>query len=73
MRIFAKFLFDYGYTKKEAFTIETLGGIVNAVIEETKNGMATLVTIEMGKATFKSAEIPVNCNQSECLNFPLTY
>lgn len=72
LRIFAKFLYDYGYTKKKLFTIETLGGIVTAVIEQTKNGLATLVTIEMGKATFKSAEIPVNCNQIECLNFSLT-
>src|SRR5947208_181026 len=28
LRIFAKFLYDHGYTKKTEFTVHTLGGIV---------------------------------------------
>ncbi len=71
LRIFAKFLYDYHYTSKKNFTIETLGGIVTAKIERENNGIASQVTVEMGKATFKSAEIPVNCDQAECIDHPL--
>jgi diaminopimelate epimerase len=71
LRIFAKFLFDYGYTLKKSFTIETIAGVVKAIIEEEQNGKASLVTIEMGKATFKSDEIPVKLNSPECIDFPL--
>ena len=71
LRIFAKYLYDYKYTTKKKFTIETLGGIVTAQIDEEKNEKAYLVTIEMGKANFHSPEIPVKCNLPECLDFPL--
>jgi diaminopimelate epimerase len=71
LRIFAKFLYDYKYTTTKKFTIETLGGIVTAKITEEKNGKAYMVTIEMGKANFKSSEIPVKCDLPECQNFPL--
>ncbi len=71
LRIFAKFLFDYGYTLKKSFTIETMAGVVKAIIEKELNGKATMVTIEMGKATFKSDEIPVKSNSPECIDFLL--
>jgi len=71
LRIFAKYLYDYKYTTKKKFTIETLGGIVTAQIDEEKNEKAFMVTIEMGKANFHSPEIPVKCNLPECLDFPL--
>ena len=71
LRIFAKYLYDYKYTAKKNFTIETLGGIVTAQIDEEKNEKAYLITIEMGKAIFHSPEIPVKCDLPECLDFPL--
>jgi diaminopimelate epimerase len=71
LRIFSKFLFDYKYTSNKKFTIETLGGVVKASVDEEKNGKATLISIEMGRPTFISKEIPVNCNQQECMDFPL--
>lgn len=45
LRIFAKFLFDHGYTKKKEFTIHTLGGIVKVQL------LAGGVRVEMGRAT----------------------
>lgn len=49
LRIFAKFLYDHGYTKKTEFTIFTLGGIVNArLILSQKRVVAARV--EMGQA-----------------------
>ena len=71
LRIFCKFLYDYKYTDKKQFSIETKGGIVQASIDEIRNGKAYLVTIDLGKATFKCNEIPVNLDQEECIDFPL--
>ena len=72
LRIFCKFLYDYGFTNgKREFKVETKGGIVNAKIEEEKNKRAKIITIDMGKATFKTSEIPVNIKEDECLNYPI--
>ncbi len=72
LRIFCKYLFDYGFTDgKKEFSVETKGGIVKAKIEEVENGKAKLITIDMGRATFKTKEIPVNIEQEECLDYPL--
>jgi diaminopimelate epimerase len=72
LRIFCKYLFDYGFTNgKKEFSVETKGGIVKAKIEKVEDGKAKLVTIDMGKATFKTKEIPVNIEQEECLDYPL--
>ncbi|SNZ08959.1 diaminopimelate epimerase [Persephonella hydrogeniphila] len=67
LRIFAKFLYDYEYTVKREFSIETKGGIVKAKIEELVNGRAKVITVDMGKATFKSKDIPVLCEEEECI------
>jgi len=71
LRIFCKFLYDYKYTKNKQFTVETLGGVVKATIDKEINHKASLITIEMGKAIFKSTEIPVNYDKPECLDYPL--
>ncbi len=72
LRIFSKYVYDYKYTREKQFTIETLGGVVKATIDKEKDSKAELLTIEMGKATFKSAEVPVTCDLPECLDYPLT-
>ena len=71
LRIFAKYLFDYRFTKKLNFTIDTLGGLVTAHILEQKNGRAFMIRIDMGKANFTSREIPVSFAKDECFNEPL--
>lgn len=59
LRIFCKFLWDYGYTSSKNFTVETKGGLVSAGIEKTDGrDKASLVTVDMGKPTFKTKEIP---------------
>lgn len=67
LRIFAKYLFDHGHTEKSAFTIETPGGVVMAEIIEKRNEKAHTVKVEMGKAIFESAKVPVMCNELECI------
>jgi diaminopimelate epimerase len=68
LRIFAKYLFDYGFTNKHNFTIDTLGGLVTAHILEQKNGRAFMIRIDMGRANFTSSEIPVSFAKDECFN-----
>jgi diaminopimelate epimerase len=68
LRIFAKYLYDYQFAKSRKFTIETLGGLVQAEIIQEKNGKAKTVKVDMGKAIFSSPEIPVNCEKEECID-----
>jgi len=55
LRIFSRFLFDQKLAGAAPFTIETPGGVVESrVMQEGK-----LITVEMGRVTFQSDQIPV--------------
>lgn len=56
LRIFARYLRDQGKVGTEAFTVETLGGIVTCQIAED----TSLIAVEMGQVSFHSEVIPVN-------------
>jgi len=71
LRIFAKYLYDYGHTSDKIFTIETPGGVVTAEVSAETNGKANQVKVDMGKAIFGSHKVPVMCDESECLDHPL--
>jgi diaminopimelate epimerase len=71
LRIFAKYLYDYGLTSGKKFTIETPGGIVTAEVSAETNGKASRVKVDMGKANFNSHQIPVLSDETECLDHPL--
>ncbi len=49
LRIFAKFLYDHGYTQRTEFTVHTRGGIVRARLLLT-SGRVTGVRVDMGSA-----------------------
>lgn len=72
LRIFSKYLYDYGFAKNESFSIETNGGIVHTNIKKVVNGKAKVIKIDMGKAEFDSNKIPININKKVCINEPLT-
>ncbi len=55
LRIFSRYLFDRGRVGEEPFTIDTLGGVVRSRVYEG----GRMIDVEMGRATFNSAEIPV--------------
>ena len=65
LRIFSKYLFDYGFSGSREFTIETAGGVVRANIFEIKNNKASCVAVDMGHAVFAPADIPVNSDLDE--------
>ncbi len=68
LRIFCKYIFDYGFTQSRQFTVETKGGIVNAdVVEVTSRGKAKLITVDMGQAIFKAKDIPTKFASEEAI------
>jgi diaminopimelate epimerase len=65
LRIFCKYLYDYGFAKNRQFSVETLTDIVYADIVEEEKGKAMLIKVEMGKAIFTSRDIPVDSDNPE--------
>ncbi len=51
LRIFAKYLYEHGHTQERHFTVGTLGGLVTIDLD-VEDGLVTLITVNMGKATF---------------------
>jgi diaminopimelate epimerase len=70
LRIFAKYVYEHGLTKKTSFRIETLGGIVEAELH-LDGERVRAVTVEMGRATFRAPEIPMNGPDREVVGVPL--
>jgi diaminopimelate epimerase len=60
LRILCKYLYDYGYSTKRQFSVETLTDVVYAEIMEEIRGKALLIKVDMGKAIFTSLDIPVD-------------
>ena len=56
LRIFARYLYDIGAVKHQAFTVDTLGGVVTCKIEAD----AALITVDMGQVQFAMDHIPVD-------------
>jgi len=67
LRIFCKYIYDYGFTNNEEFSVETKGGIVKAKIIETSNNKAKLISVDMGRANFNSKEIPTSFIEEEVI------
>ncbi|MBD2244891.1 diaminopimelate epimerase [Nostoc sp. FACHB-888] len=55
LRIFSRYLWDRGFVSEESFSIETVGGLVQSVIQDA----GKTVRVEMGKVSFWSSDIPV--------------
>ena len=56
LRIFARYLYDTGRVKNDAFTVDTIGGVVTCKISDG----ATSISIDMGKVRFAMDHIPVD-------------
>lgn len=67
LRIFCKYIYDYGFASGREFSVETKGGLVNAKIIEVSNNKAKLISVDMGKAIFNSREIPTNFAEDEVI------
>jgi diaminopimelate epimerase len=67
LRIFSKYMYDYNYTKKRNFLIETKGGIVRSEVI-LKNKKIKDVKVDMGVASFESKKIPVKTKDKYSIN-----
>ncbi len=67
LRIFSKYIYDYRFTSKNEFTVETKGGIVRSKIIECSKQKAKIISVDMGKAIFKPSEIPANFETDEII------
>jgi diaminopimelate epimerase len=67
LRIFSRYLWDKKLVRKEEFSIETRGGLVQAAVMER----GKIVRVEMGKVSFWSDEIPVAGPRREVINEPI--
>lgn len=56
LRIFARYLYDIGKVKNDAFTVDTLGGVVTCKISDN----AESITVDMGQVHFAMDHIPVD-------------
>jgi diaminopimelate epimerase len=70
LRIFAKYLRDHGYARTPTFTVETKGGLVQCECH-VRDGRVNFVTVEMGRATFRAADIPMESRVPEAVAVPL--
>ncbi len=70
LRIFARALYDLGYTRRTRLSVETPGGTVETEIL-LRGGAVDLIRVEMGRARFASREIPVAGPAREVLDEPL--
>lgn len=71
LRIFARFLYDFAYTRRRQFFIETKGGTVEARLH-LRGDQVQRVSVEMGQATFARSAIPVRGRGAEVVNEPWT-
>lgn len=63
LRIFSRYLWDKGLVSNNPFTISTIGGIVESRVH--KDG---LISVDMGKVSFNSRQIPMTGPDHEALN-----
>jgi diaminopimelate epimerase len=71
VRILAKCLWDHGYTRRRIFDVETRGGMVSVTLRLRGRQVQT-ITAGMGRATFRSREIPVTGPDREVVDEELT-
>jgi diaminopimelate epimerase len=68
LRIFARYLWDHGVVGDESFAVSTAGGDVRCRVHEGGH----TVSVEMGRASFHSAAIPVTGPPREVLRETLS-
>ncbi|MBN1998148.1 diaminopimelate epimerase [candidate division KSB1 bacterium] len=64
LRIFSRYLYDRKMVTEKPFSIDTLGGLVRALVQQG----GRLVQVEMGKVSFSSRFIPVAGPERDVLN-----
>ncbi|MEW6755985.1 MAG: diaminopimelate epimerase [Candidatus Latescibacterota bacterium] len=71
LRIFARFLHATGRARREAFSVETPGGVVRVMLQLDGHGEASAATVEMGQATFQPQALPCTLTVAELVQQPI--
>ncbi len=71
IRCVGKYLYDSGLAKKDTVRVETLSGIKTLYLK-IENDKAVGATVEMGKASFEKAAVPVVWDADTTIAVPLT-
>jgi diaminopimelate epimerase len=73
LRCVSRYVYDRGLTTKTEFTIETLGGIMEAKVN-VENGQVSSVTIDMGEPRLKKKDLQMlGDEESETINQPFLF
>ena len=59
LRIFSKFLYEYGYAKAISFPIDTKGGRVSSTVTVGADGRVTAVKVDMGRYSFNPSDVGI--------------
>ncbi len=70
VRIFSKYLKDAGYVQGDNLELHTLGGVVRV---SCLNREGSLMTVSMGKLSFKSSDVGAVGLEDELIDVPLTF
>lgn len=71
VRCIAKYVYDYGLTKKETISIETKSGIKYLDVS-VDQGKVISAKVNMGTPILNPEQIPVKLDGESCINHPLT-
>ena len=71
IRCVAKYLSDHGLVTKDVITVETLSGVKTLRLFKG-SGVVSSVSVDMGRAVFTPAEIPVTFDGAEMVEAPVT-
>ncbi|MDQ7827545.1 MAG: diaminopimelate epimerase [Armatimonadota bacterium] len=70
LRILARVLYDHGFVRRRAFTVETAGGVARALLEG-RAGAVEAIAVDVGRVTFDSTAVPVTGPPREVVDEPL--
>ena len=71
LRSVAKYLYDKGYVRTDRMTIETAGGLRRLRVF-CRDGKVSSVTVEMGRASFEAAAVPLCTEKDRLVNSEVT-
>lgn len=70
IRCVAKYLYDNGYVTGEDVTVETASGVKKMKLY-IRDGAVSSVSVEMGKAELRAAELPAICETETMIDVPI--
>jgi diaminopimelate epimerase len=71
LRIFTRYLHATGRTRRRRLTVETRGGVVEIALDPGARGGAQRVTVAMGRASFRPADLPCAIAAPELVHQPI--